>query len=120
MGGGAEPNLDPSERRGETRAGEALLGASIPPRGSWVSPLAKSRFFPMETETLEPGLLKDAGFAANRPGWAANRLLLALPGVSLLLCLLLSPGLCVLVEFQSSCLVSTFPSSITDFSPWGK
>lgn len=61
------------------------LNPSIPQKGKLgFSPAEESRFFPMETETLDPGhRSKDAGFTAPaHPGWAANRLLLALPGLA--------------------------------------
>lgn len=69
----------------------------------------------METETLEPGhRSKDAGFAAPaRPGWAANRLLLALPGLTPSLPTSVSRALC-LGEFPILLpRLYSFPPSLT-------
>lgn len=103
-------SLDPSERRRETRAGEGLPEPLHPPKGeAGFLPLQKSpdssprkrRPWSLGTaprmQALPPRL--------DRDGQPTGCCWLSL--VSLLLCLLLSPGLCVLVSFQSSCLVST-------------
>ena len=89
--------------------GEALPEPLHPPKEeAGFLPLQKSPdSFPWKQRPWSWARSKDAGFAAPaRPdGQPTGCCWPSL--VSPLLCLLLSPGLCVLVSFQSSCLVST-------------